>query len=441
MGVNLKFFSMTTVVLLICFCCSGWCATVPPAQQFNVATAIARALDVSLGIQSARDGIVAAGAAKKSAATQFLPTFNARYQFTRNQEEDRVPILGVVTPKTYYSLVGTVTQPLFSGFSILNRYKMSELGLDFAQAYEKRFSRRVVFETKNAYFSFLKAVKMEQVSTEAVTMLEAHRDMIQNYYQEGMNPYNDILKVDVELANTRQELIVAGNARSEAQSVFNILLRRPVDEPVDLEDVSGYEHEDRTFSHCLERAMQNRLDLEIADLEVLMAEKELDLAKKDRYPMVNLQTRYYKRGSDWDLDGGQEINDPDSWDLSATASWNFWEWGRTGFGVGEKKSQLSQARHNREAVGDRVTLDVKHAFLKTIEFEKNIVAVEKAVTQAEENYRIVKERFGQQMATSTDILDARVLLSRTMTNYYNALYDYKIATAALERAMGEDVIP
>ena len=65
--------------------------------------------------------------------------------------------------------------------------------------------------------------------------------------------------------------------------------------------------------------------------------------------------------------------------------------------------------------------------------------MQQTIEQAEENFRINEERYREQMATSTDVLDARTLLSKTMTNYYNALYDFKIAKAALYLAMGQEV--
>ncbi len=64
------------------------------------------------------------------------------------------------------------------------------------------------------------------------------------------------------------------------------------------------------------------------------------------------------------------------------------------------------------------------------------MAVKKAIEQARENFRISEERYKEQMDTSTDVLDAQTLLSRTMTNYYNALYDFKISKAYLYWAMG-----
>ena len=44
------------------------------------------------------------------------------------------------------------------------------------------------------------------------------------------------------------------------------------------------------------------------------------------------------------------------------------------------------------------------------------------------------------MATNTDVLIAQTLLTRTMTNYYNALYDFQLSKAALYRAMGQEVL-
>ena len=66
--------------------------------------------------------------------------------------------------------------------------------------------------------------------------------------------------------------------------------------------------------------------------------------------------------------------------------------------------------------------------------------MEKAIEQEKENFRINEERYKEQMATSTDVLDAQTLLSRTMTNYYNALYEFKISKASLFRAMGQEVM-
>ncbi|MBI3788045.1 MAG: TolC family protein, partial [Ignavibacteriales bacterium] len=59
------------------------------------------------------------------------------------------------------------------------------------------------------------------------------------------------------------------------------------------------------------------------------------------------------------------------------------------------------------------------------------------VKQAEENYRITNGKFKQGIALNTDLLDAEVALLQSKTNYTQALVDFEIAEAALERSIGE----
>jgi outer membrane protein TolC len=85
-------------------------------------------------------------------------------------------------------------------------------------------------------------------------------------------------------------------------------------------------------------------------------------------------------------------------------------------------------------------LEVKTAYLTTEQAERAIKTVETAIEQAKENFRINQERYKEQIATQTDVLIAQTLLTKTMTNYYNALYRFKISKAKLYRAIGQEVI-
>ncbi len=245
-----------------------------------------------------------------------------------------------------------------------------------------------------------------------------------------------MLKAQVELANARQDLIVAQNNMETAKSNFNILLRRQINSPVELTDIVDYSFFEKKIDFCFDMAEKNRLEIKAAELQVEIAQKELEIGKTDYYPSIKLEGNYYKIGTDFDADGGEGISDPESWDITATASWNFWEWGKTRYGVKEKLSALAQSRYQLAEIIDNIHLEVKQAYLKTKESEQNIMAVKQAIEQAKENFRISVESYKEQMDTSTFVLDSQTLLSRTMTNYYNALYVFKISKAYLYWAMG-----
>jgi len=405
-------------------------------EVFTLEQTIRQAIKANLGLKSSRENINAAASARLKQRSNFLPTLGATYKYKRNYEERTTAADGVTVPKNKYTFTGTFTQPVFTGFSLINKYKVAVLDFDIARINEKTAREAVVFEANKVYFTLLKAQKLAAIAREAVTQISAHKDVAKDFYEVGMTPLNDLLKAQVELANARQDLIVAQNNLETAKSNFNILLRRQINAPVEIKDIVDYCFFEKKIDFCFDMAEKNRLEIKEAELQVEIAQKELKLGKTDYYPSITLEGNYYKAGTDFDADGGDGISDPDSWDVTATASWNFWEWGKTGYGVKEKLSALAQARYQQDEIIDNIHLEVKQAYLNTKESEQNIMAVKQAIEQAKENFRISEERYKEQMDTSTDVLDAQTLLSKTMTNYYNALYDFKISKAYLYWAMG-----
>jgi len=415
---------------------------------FNLRQTIETALKANLELQKSKDEIDAATANKNAATTEFFPTLNARYGYIKrdNPTKQALGTTGgqtvdvIINPEDEYNFVTSFTQPIFTGFALYNRYKIADLGLDIAEYAERLTRQDVILDAKNAYYSILKAQKLKDVANETVAQIAAQKDVAENMYQVGMSPMNDLLQSQVQLANAKQRLISATNNLDIAKSQFNTLLRRPINSPVSVVDILDYTPWDQDIDYCLATAEELRLEIQVADLEVQVAEKDYKLTQRNFFPSVNLTGTWTKRGTDWDVDGGEGISDKDFWDIRATATWDFWQWGRTRYGVKEKLSRLSQAKLNKQQVLDNIHLEVKQAYLRTQESQKNITTVEKAIEQAKENLRITEERYKEQVSTTTDVLVAQTLLTETMTNYYNALYDFKIAKAILYRALGQEIL-
>jgi outer membrane protein len=416
-------------------------------SPLTLAEAIQGALAVNIDAQSAAEEIRAAEANRRIQQTQFLPTFSATYRYEHLDEErvQRIDIPGVfssttvVTPQDEYTLATSVSQPLFTGFALLNRYRIAGLGLEVAQLRERLTQQNVVFETKRRYFAVLRAEKLRGVAIDTIRQITAQRDVADSFYQVGMTPRNDLLQAQVELANAEQALVVAENDLSIARANFNLLLRRPLDTTVRLADVSSWTPYQQALEECQQLAVRNRLEIQLAARDVQLADREVDLARRDLWPAVNLQATLAQFGDQPTVDGGTGINDESAWSVAAVATWNFWEWGRTLKGVDERRSRLRQAQLRQQDIDERVQFEVHQAYLRTKDSEKNITTVATAIEQAQENLRINEERYREQVATATDVLIAQTLLSRTMTNYTNALYNFYLAKASLDLAMGVDL--
>jgi outer membrane protein len=417
------------------------------AGELNLQQTIDAALKANLEFQGSKEEVRAAEATKKARMTEFFPTLNAKYRYI-HRDNPTTQALGtgagtvdvIINPDDEYNFVTSFSQPIFTGFALINQYKIASLGLDVAEFAEKLTRQDVILDAKNAYYSILKAQKLVAVAKDTVKQINAQKEVAENMYQVGISPLNDLLQSQVQLANAKQGLITAQNNLEITKSQFNTLLRRSVNDPVAIADILDYTPFDQDINYCLAQAKENRLEIEVADLEVQIAERDYKLSQRDFFPSVNLTGTYTRRGTDWDVDGGTGISDNEFWDVQATATWDFWEWGRTRYGVKERLSRLSQAKLREQQVLDNIELEAKQAFLRTKESENNIVTIEKAIEQAKENLRITEERYKEQVSTTTDVLIAQTLLTQTMTNYYNALYDFKIAKAILYRAIGQEVM-
>ena len=412
-------------------------------DAFGLQDAIEAALKANLGIKRTQEEIHAAEAVRHSSMTKFLPTLGASYTYIHRNEERTSPSLLsgrdiVTSPQDQYTFATTFTQPIFTGFDLINEYKLAELGLDRAEVSAKLTRQNVILDAKNAYFSVLKSQKLLDVAHQTVASIASQKEVSENFYKVGLSPLNDLLQSQVQLANAKQQLTIAQNNLEIARAQFNTVLRRPVNMPVLLVDELDYSSFQESLDSSLDMAQKNRLEIQVADLDIEVAEKQVKLTEKDYFPSVNLTGTYARTGDDWDAHGGEGISDSAGWNVQATASWDFWQWGRTGYGRKEKLARLSQSKYRKTEVLDNINLEVKQSYLRTKEAEQNIVTIEKAVEQAKENLRITEEQYKEQVATQTDVLVAQTLLTQTMTNYFSALYDFKIAHAVLMRALGRE---
>jgi len=409
------------------------------------------ALERSLSLRSAEEEIKIKEFEERSARADFYPKLSTGYTYTRidtSTVNDATYTTYVYTPPATftpkqvspldpntYAWNLTATQPLFTGWRLKALRQLASLGVDTATIQKETAIHDLVVDVKGAYFGILKAEKLEKVAVQAVEQLEAHLRVAQAFYDEGIIAKNELLQTEVQMAQARQDLIKAENFVELAKSLFNKLLRRGLDSEVEIEDIPEYRATELTLEECLETAELSRTEIQELSLHILFAEKGVELTKSSYYPTVAL-VGTYSRESDEPLLGADPGEDADVWALVAKAEWAFWEWGKKKSDVSASKAKAAQVKYLLMELKDSIQLQVKEAYLHVREAEKNIEVAQTAVLQAEENFRMNEERYKQQVATSTDVLDAQTLLTQARSNYFNTLSEHDIALAQLERAMG-----
>jgi len=381
--------------------------------------------------------------AKNEAKAGFLPTFSTSYSYTHLGFVPSIDtsIFGndlefKLGDQDIYQWQATVRQPIFTGFAVTSAYELTKLGIDQSKLDLELERLDLALKVKEAYFNILRADKAVNVAKSAVESLEAHHNVAKNFYDVGMIPVNDLLKAEVELANTQHNLIQAQNASRLARVSFNVLLSRSIDEPFEIEDILIYTKETPDFDSYLEKALKARPEIKALDLTDAQIDQQINLAKSKYYPEVDFTYNYIKAG-DTPKVSGSNFQLSSQWQANVGLSWTFWDWNKTRNSVNQTESQKRQLFQTRKSIEDGVKLQLKQAILNLKEAEEKIPTAQKAVDQAEENLRVSEERYKAQVTTSTEVLDAQTLLSQARMNYYNALYDHNLAKAGLLRAVGE----
>lgn len=407
---------------------------------YTLDESIQYALEHNWAVKEKTERVVESEFAEREAKADFLPMFSTTYSYTRLDDVSDVTIPGFGTIETgdvdNFQWKASVTQPIFTGFALTSAHELAKLGIDQSNAALALEKLDLVLRIKEAYFSVLKADRAVAVAESAVASLTSHRDVAQNFYDVGMTPVNDVLKAEVELANAQHNLIKARNDARLARVSFNVLLSKPVESPVVLEDILVYTSQFPDFDAALTKALQMRPEIKAVDIADTQADQQITLAKSKYYPEAAFSFNYLKQG-DTPFVAGTRFQDSDSWQAMVQLSWTFWDWDKTKHSVGRSESVKRQLFQTRKSLEDNIRFELKKALLEIEEAEEKIPTAEKAVAQAEENLRVSEERYKAQTTTSTEVLDAQTLLSQARMNYYNALYDHNLAKARLLRAVGE----
>ncbi len=403
----------------------------------TLSEAIKIAREQSYRIKAAEDEVKGADYEMKSARTYMLPQVSASYGATAMSETPYQSFDGQtvnVYGKQDIQWDVTVTQPLFH-LGIYHGYKTAKIGIEAKELAKEITIQDITRDTKKAYYNVLLAKKISTVAEEAVEALTAHKEDAQKYYDQGLIPQNDLLRAQVALANAEQQKTSALGHRKLAASQLNLLLNYELDRELRLQDIDTVTPLNLFKNELILEALENRPELLAVRVHLKILDRQVKIAKSEYFPQIALIGQYQQRGEDL-LANENDYNNQYNSLVSVQAKWNLFQWGRNVYSVKKNASQKSAVQEQLKLAEDGITLEVENAYLQAKVAERNIATAKSALAQARENWRMTKLQFQQQVATSTDVLDARTFHSQADSNYLQALYGYMIAIADLERAVG-----
>ena len=310
----------------------------------------------------------------------------------------------------------------------INQAKEGALVSDLGVAKTKQ---QVKLDTTTAYFNVLQAQNIVKVNLETVNNLKTHATIVQEKYKVGVVAKSDVLRSEVELANAEQNQIKAENSYHLAVASLLNIIERTTETEVILKDDFGYEKYAQSLEESLALAQNSRPDIAQAEASIRVAASGVSIAESSKLPTLALSA-----SKGWN---DSALPDNGNWSAGVSASWNIFDAGLTKSKVKQADLSLVKTREQAKQVRDSVALEVRQAYLNMSEAEKRMGTSDVATSKAQEDMIIAQEKYRAGVGTNLDVIDAQLALTQAKTNRIQALYDYNVSKAKLDKAVGNSV--
>ena len=408
------------------------------AETLGLEDCVSLALENHPSMAAAKAQIEAARQYERAAYKEYFPKIGASYRYTRFRDRRKVVIFSYDVPLSSYEMIQgdlVVNLPLFHGLALRVQHRLRELDVALSEVNEERTRQELIYRVKEAYLELLKTQRRLKEAQKSVERLRAHLEKARGFYEEGLIARHDLLESEVALAEGEHMLVVAENAVALARAKLNILLGRSVTAEIEVKDFLDQRPRLGAFERYLEMALKFRPEIRAGELAVEKAAEGVRLAKSSLYPWVDLEGVYHKEGTDFALSQNPYGDRENAW-VALTVNWRVFEWGKRQNEISGARAQVLAKEAALKEIKDQVSLEVRTAYLRFVEASKRLEVTEKSLAQAEENFALNEARYQEQLATSTDVLDAEAMLTSARVNYVNALADLHQAKAYLDYVTG-----
>lgn len=335
-----------------------------------------------------------------------------------------------------------VSQPIYAGGGIRSKVRSAGLTREAALAQFQTIVADALLSIKVAYDDVL--LSMEQIQTQKASVALLEKELLdqKRRFDAGTAPRFNVLRAEVELANARPRLIRAENAFRISRDTLATLLgwnipTNSLDSiPLKLSDRLAAEPFDITLPMAIAKARVQRPELTVRAMDRRLRREDVTQAQANYYPSVGIASGYQGQSRVFSDDLSLVL---DGWTAGAQFNWSILDFGLTKGRVDAAKARLAKSEIDQDDTVRQIDLEVRTAHSTFIEAREVLASQQKVIEQAEEAVRLAMARNDAGSGTQLDVLSAQTALTEARTVHAQALRDYAVALARLDRAMGDGI--
>ncbi len=284
----------------------------------------------------------------------------------------------------------------------------------------------ITLTVKESFIKINFARRLIRVQEQALERADLNLRSARGFFEVGTRPKSDVARAEVDVANARVALIQARNAERVARVQLNTAMGIAADTPTEVQDNLVFQAMTIDRTQLLSQALAQRPEYKKDRLRVSEADARMRKAFRDFFPDVTGSAFY----------GGTRADLNEIWEIGLNLSWTIFDGGNKIARLRETKALVQSAVFQVKATELDIASDVEQAQLNVSEAQERIGAAQTAVASAQENFRLAQGRFDAGVGTILELTDAQLFLTQAQSTEAQALADYRIGVARLERSIG-----
>jgi outer membrane protein TolC len=285
------------------------------------------------------------------------------------------------------------------------------------------------FLTKQSYYDCILAQALVRVAEESVKTFERNVRDTEQMFEVGKVSSFETLRSRTELGSRQSDLIAAQNALRLSLANLRRLVGVPQSTAIQLEAQMDWLPYVAPLADLVEEANAYRPEIRALTQGLAAARQDLRRVRGTYAPSIGARAEYQT------TDGAPTVSD--GWLLSIAAEWEIAAGGRRKHERAESNANISRIEHQLDDLQQLIELEVTQARIQIEDATAKTLSQQGNVELAKEGLRLSELRFQVGAGTQSETLDAELALTSAESSLVQALRDFAVANAALERATGD----
>ncbi len=307
------------------------------------------------------------------------------------------------------------------------RYDQAKASFSSDQAGLERTKQALDFNVTSAYLSLLRTQKLLNVSVKQLEYVQKQYDVLAKRVAVGDAARVDLYPLEAQLASSRVDKLNAENNIRKATVALQTVIGLPFTQELRIKDVNSKIVASASVDEYLVKAQAQRPELRQAKLNETTADLSLKAAKINRGPRLQVNGQY---GMDIDNDMAH------NWSIAGVISYSLFDGDLLKAKEDEAKSSKEATLQKSASTLNNVRSDVVNAYLNLQNAQERLDVTKLSLLAAQKNNDAQAARQLNGLGTNLDVINAAAQLASAESAAITAQYDYILALAQINYAIG-----